>query len=43
MPQPFKHRGRNVRMSPSVILEEPAFATLIALVAMNDLVADVTP
>jgi hypothetical protein len=35
MPQPFKRKGRNVRMSPTVILEEPAFATLIALVATH--------
>lgn len=35
MPQPFKRKGRNVRMSPAVILEEPAFATLIALVATH--------
>src|SRR5271169_1596583 len=35
MPQPFKCRGRNVRMSPAVILEQPAFATLIALIATH--------
>ena len=35
MPQPFKRKGRNIRMSPAVILEEPAFATLIALVATH--------
>lgn len=35
MPQPFKRRNREVRMSPSVVAEQPAFGVLIALVATH--------
>jgi hypothetical protein len=35
MPQPFKRRGREVRMSPAVVGEQQAFGVLIALVATH--------